>query len=98
MCGICVPCYPCPEVSAFHSRPDTARRSCSHIGDGSGIAHTTALDIHSYSSTYNVKKNGTWPVIIKLFPARENLVSDIPAGDGKTANLFYSVTRVKLLV
>ncbi len=26
--------------------------------------------------------------IIKLFPAREGLVSDIPAGDGKTANLF----------
>ncbi len=23
----------------------------------------------------------------KLFPARESLVSDIPAGDGKTANL-----------
>jgi hypothetical protein len=28
--------------------------------------------------------------IIKLFPARKGLVSDIPAGDGKTANLFYS--------
>ncbi len=27
----------------------------------------------------------------KLFPARECLVSDIPAGDGKIANLFYSV-------
>ncbi len=27
----------------------------------------------------------------KLFPARESLVSDIPVGDGKTANLFYSV-------
>ncbi len=25
--------------------------------------------------------------IIKLFPAMESLVSDIPAGDGKTANL-----------
>ncbi len=29
--------------------------------------------------------------IFKLFPARESLVSDIPAGDGKTVNLFYSV-------
>jgi hypothetical protein len=29
--------------------------------------------------------------IIKLFPARESLVSDIPAGDGKTANLFFTV-------
>ncbi len=25
-----------------------------------------------------------------LFPPRESLVSDIPAGDGKIANLFYS--------
>jgi hypothetical protein len=28
---------------------------------------------------------------IKLFPARESLVSDIPAGDGKITSLFYSV-------
>ncbi len=26
-----------------------------------------------------------------MFPARQSLVSDIPAGEGKTANLFYSV-------
>ncbi len=26
-----------------------------------------------------------------MFPARESLVSDIPAGDGKIVNLFYSV-------
>jgi hypothetical protein len=32
--------------------------------------------------------NSPWRGIIKLFPARESLVSDIPAGDGKTANLF----------
>jgi hypothetical protein len=32
-----------------------------------------------------------WPGIIKLFLARESLVSDIPAGDGKIAELFYSV-------
>jgi hypothetical protein len=36
------------------------------------------------------KAYSTWPVIIKLFPARESLVSDIPAGDGKIANFFYS--------
>jgi hypothetical protein len=29
--------------------------------------------------------------IIKLFPARESLVSDIPAGDGKNDNLFLPV-------
>jgi hypothetical protein len=28
---------------------------------------------------------------IKLLPARESLVSDIPAGDGKTGHVFYSV-------
>ncbi len=31
--------------------------------------------------------------IIKFFPARESLVSDIPAGDGKTADLFDSVVE-----
>jgi hypothetical protein len=48
---------------------------------------------------YTVKKASGFPVpsrdvtqrIIQLFPARESLVSDIPAEDGKTANLFYSV-------
>jgi hypothetical protein len=29
--------------------------------------------------------------INKLFPARESLVRDIPAGDREIANLFYSV-------
>ena len=37
--------------------------------------------------------------IIKILPARESLVSDIPAGDGKTAKLFYSVkTHLKLVL
>ncbi len=39
--------------------------------------------------------NSPWPGIIKLFPARGSLVSDISARDGKTANLFYSVDRLK---
>jgi hypothetical protein len=30
---------------------------------------------------------------ITVVPARESLVSDIPAGDGKNDNLFYSVER-----
>jgi hypothetical protein len=30
--------------------------------------------------------------IIKFFQARESLISDIPPGDGKMANLFYSVS------
>ncbi len=38
------------------------------------------------------KPNSPWPGIIKLFEARESLVSDIPAGDGKNYNLFFSVS------
>ncbi len=34
--------------------------------------------------------NSLWLGIIKLIPARKSLVNDIPAGDGRTANLFYS--------
>jgi hypothetical protein len=30
---------------------------------------------------------------MKVFPPRESSVSYIPAGDGKNANLFYSVGR-----
>jgi hypothetical protein len=35
--------------------------------------------------------NFPWRGMILLFPARESLVSDISAGDGKIVNLFYSV-------
>jgi hypothetical protein len=35
--------------------------------------------------------NAPWPGIVKLFLAGESLVSDIQAGDGNIANLFYSV-------
>jgi hypothetical protein len=31
--------------------------------------------------------------IMKLFLARESLVSDIPAGDGTITNLFFAVFR-----
>jgi hypothetical protein len=34
--------------------------------------------------------NSPWPGIIKLLLARESLVSEVLAGDWKTANLFYS--------
>ncbi len=34
---------------------------------------------------------GNNDVIYKLFPPRESLVSDIPAGDGNIEKLFYSV-------
>ncbi len=35
--------------------------------------------------------NSPWAEIIIFSPARDSLVSDIPAGDGKIAHLFYSV-------
>jgi hypothetical protein len=36
--------------------------------------------------------NSPWLEIIKLFPPRESWVSDIPAGDGKIANLCLQCT------
>jgi hypothetical protein len=42
--------------------------------------------------------NSPWNVIIKLFPSRERLVSDIPAGDGKIVNLFFTVCDLLLLL
>jgi hypothetical protein len=35
---------------------------------------------------------GNNDVIYKLFPPRESLVSDIPAGDGNIEKLFYGVS------
>jgi hypothetical protein len=40
-------------------------------------------------SEVSLTKLFSWPGIIQLFLARESLVSDIPAGDGKTA--FFTV-------
>ncbi len=34
-------------------------------------------------------------IIIELYPSRESLVSDIPAGDGKTAYLFSQCTELE---
>jgi hypothetical protein len=47
------------------------------------VKKVTNLPVPSWHVT-----NRTRPGIIKLFPARENLVSDIPAGDGKIVNFF----------
>jgi hypothetical protein len=32
-----------------------------------------------------------------VFPARESLLSDIPAGEGKISNLFYSVVEKRIV-
>jgi hypothetical protein len=39
--------------------------------------------------------NSSWLGILKLFLARESLVSDIPARDGKIANFFTVYKRTK---
>jgi hypothetical protein len=46
--------------------------------------------MHEYNTRALRKK-------IKYFPARESLVSAIPAEDGKTINLFYSVRTWEIL-
>ncbi len=64
--------------------------------------NVSSFTLHQNMYEYTVKKgqrhsrpqpgchlpNSPWAVIIKLFPPREILVSDIPAGDGSVANLF----------
>jgi hypothetical protein len=43
-----------------------------------------------------VKKVCDIPAINFLFPKRESVVSEIPAGDGNVANLFYGVGGVHI--
>ncbi len=49
------------------------------------------LDFFSKVVTNLFKTTSAGELLIKLFPARESLVSDIPAGDGKTDSLFFTV-------
>ncbi len=67
----------------------------------------TGLNLH-----YTVKKcyrfsrpqpgchlpNSPWTGIIKFFPSRESLVSDMPAGEGKITNLFLQCILVALKI
>jgi hypothetical protein len=45
----------------------------------------------SPAGMYVTNQTLPWPEIIQLFPARESLVSDIQAEDGKIGNLFFTV-------
>jgi hypothetical protein len=49
--------------------------------------------ISAHSAKLAVVHNCSDQRLIKLFPARESLVSDIPAGDGKNDNLFLQCRR-----
>jgi hypothetical protein len=54
-------------------------------GDWAGQPHRKAPRLHCKKGMH------------KIFPARESLVSDIPAGDGKTANLLLYTQHVILV-
>ncbi len=47
-----------------------------------------------FPSPAGMSLTDSWPGIIKIFPARESLVSDIPAGDGKIGNPFLQCTFI----
>jgi hypothetical protein len=57
------------------------------------VANSQIVGLHCKKKGYRFPRRA---VMIKLFPASESLVSDIPAGDRKIANLFYSVPYTKL--
>jgi hypothetical protein len=42
-------------------------------------------------SLYKLSLGGNNYVIYKLFPPRESLASDIPAGDGNIEKFFYGI-------
>ncbi len=57
-----------------------------HFFTGKCVVLDKKSIIKNFKSGQHCKKslsNSPWPWIIKLFPAKESLVSDIPAGDGK---------------
>jgi hypothetical protein len=55
------------------------------------ILHCKIGSLFSRPQTGCHLQNSRWPGIIKLFPARESLVSD-PAEDGKISNYFLQCT------
>jgi hypothetical protein len=62
------------------------------VGDRLGAApHNTVATLEK------ALPNSPWAGIINLFPARKSLVSDIPAGDGETANLFLQCIHLQIL-
>ncbi len=51
------------------------------------VKKVSNIPVPSQDVTYSIP-DSPWAGKIKLFPPRESLVSDIPAGDGNAANLF----------
>jgi hypothetical protein len=65
-------------------------------------AHQESALLHSAKNNTLLKKVCHFPVpsrdvtILSLDGSRESLVSDIPAGDGKIVNLFFTVQMVSV--
>ncbi len=69
--------------SLIFALSENERRTLPHI--------RTWHNHHLQCIVYCKKRVAVFPWIFKLFPASESLVGGIPAGDGKTDNLFFTV-------
>ncbi len=58
---------------------------------------TVKKGLATFPSPVGMSLTASWAGIVKLFPARENLVSDIPAGDGNVGNLFLRCGEASFL-
>ncbi len=80
----------------INSRSPILYRVCAFslsLSANDNIAIVEEENKHLYLYLY---LNSPWPGLIKLFAARESLVSNFPAGEWKIANLFYSAYATKM--
>jgi hypothetical protein len=61
------------------------------------VKKVSEIPVPSRDVTTKLSLGGNNDVITELFLPRGNLVSDIPAGDGKLVNLFYGVCSLAVL-
>jgi hypothetical protein len=69
---------------------DFVKKAISYMYDKAKLHCKKRLAVFLFPAGMSLT-NSPWPEIIKVFPPRESLISDIPAGDGKTANIFFTV-------
>ncbi len=89
-----------PEIyQNFDSIPGVADRDLARAGSSVVLAdycpyvqvYTVKKRFASWDVTTKLSQGGNNDVITELFLPRGSLVSDIPAGDGKLVNLFFTV-------
>jgi hypothetical protein len=68
-----------------------------NVGENTPYTVKKFIDFHFPSRDVAYQLSLPWPGITKLFPVRESLVRDIPAGDRKIENLFLQC-RYEVLV